>query len=110
MMQQEETVNNAQMKPTKLKPLGNRVLVKRTEQEESLKGGIILPDSAKKKQETAVVVSVGPGATGKDGKLLPMSVQVGDRVLMDKYAGQEVLLDDEEYVILRDDDIIAILN
>ena len=93
-----------------LQPLGNRVLVKRTEQEQTLKGGIILPDTAKKKQETAEVVAIGNGSTGSDGKKIPMPVNVGDIILMDKYSGQEVTIDDEEFVILRADDIIAIVN
>lgn len=93
-----------------LKPLGNRVLVQRLEQEETLKGGIILPDSAKKKQETAKVVAIGPGATTPEGKEIPIPVKIGDTILMDKYSGQEVTLDDEEYVIVRADDIIAIIN
>jgi chaperonin GroES len=95
---------------TKLKPLGNRVLAKRLEAQETVKGGIILPDSAKKKQETAKVVAVGPGKKDKDGKLIAMPVKVNDVILMDKYAGQEVTIDDEEYVIVRSDDIIAILE
>ncbi len=95
---------------TTLKPLGNRVLAKRLDQEEKLKGGIILPDSAKKKQETAVVVAVGPGALNKDGKVQPMPVQVGDKILMDKYAGQEVTINDEEFVIVKADDIVAIIK
>lgn len=93
-----------------LKPLGNRVLVQRTLQEETLKGGIILPDSAKKKQETAKVVAIGSGSTAIDGKLIPIPVQMGDTILMDKYSGQEVTIDDEEFVILRADDIIAIIT
>src|SRR5579863_5446002 len=93
-----------------LKPLGSRVLVQRVEQEETLKGGIILPDSAKKKQETAKVIAVGPGATTAEGKQIPIPVQIGDTILMDKYSGQEVTIDDEELVILRADDIIAIIN
>lgn len=93
-----------------LKPLGNRVLVQRLEPEEKMKGGIILPDSAKKKQETARVVSVGSGKKLEDGKTLPMPVKVGDVVLMDKYSGQEVTIDDEEYMILKADDIIAIIE
>jgi chaperonin GroES len=92
-----------------LKPLGNRVLVQRIEQEETLKGGIILPDTAKKKQETAKVIAVGTGTTASDGKEIPILVQTGDTILMDKYSGQEVTVDDEEYVILRADDIIAII-
>src|SRR4051812_39630396 len=94
----------------KLKPLGNRVLAKRLEAQETVKGGIILPDSAKKKQETAKVVAVGPGKKDKEGKLISMPVKVNDVILMDKYAGQEVTIDDEEYVIVRSDDIIAILE
>ena len=104
MTQQQTT------KKTTLRPLGNRVLAQRMEQEQSLKGGIILPDSAKKKQETAKVIAVGPGLTDKDGKLIAPPVQVGDMILMDKYSGQEVTLDDEEYVIVKADDIIAIVN
>jgi len=93
-----------------LRPLGQRVIAQRLEKEETLKGGIILPDTAKKKQETVKVLAVGPGKAGKDGKLIPCPVKVGDVVLMDKYAGQEVTLDDEEYLILQADDIIAIIE
>lgn len=93
-----------------LKPLGNRVVVKRLEQTETLKGGIILPDAAKKKQETAKVLAIGTGETSKEGKNIPIPVAVGDTILMDKYSGQEVTIDDEEYVIVRADDIIAIIN
>ena len=93
-----------------LKPLGNRVLAKRLEQEETLKGGIILPDTAKKKQETAEVIALGSGKTLEGGKQLPVPVAVGDKILIDKYSGQEVTIDDEEYVIVRADDIIAIIN
>ena len=80
------------------------------EQEEKLKGGIILPDTAKKKQETAKVVAVGTGKKTKDGKLIPIPVYVGDIILMDKYSGQEVTLDDEELSFVRADDIIAIVE
>ncbi len=97
-------------KKLSIKPLGNRVVAQRLEQEETLKGGIILPDSAKKKQESAKVVAVGPGTTTDEGKLLPMPVSVGDIILMDKYAGQEVTIDDEDYVIVKADDIVAIVN
>ncbi len=99
-----------QMKKTKLQPLGNRVLVKRLEEEEKLKGGILLPDTAKKKQEQAQVIAIGTGKKDKNGQLIPMPVKVGDIILMEKYSGQEVKLDDEEYVILRADDIIAIVE
>lgn len=94
----------------KLRPLGNRVLTKRLEAEEKLKGGIILPDTAKKKQEQAEVVAVGPGKKDKEGNLIAMPVKVGDIVLMDKYSGQEVTIDDVEYVIVKADDLIAIVE
>lgn len=101
---------NQTEKKTTLKPLGNRVLAQRTEETSTLKGGIIIPDTAKKKQETAKVVAIGTGITGKDGKFIPMPVQVGDTILMDKYASQEVTIDDEEYIIVKADDIIAIIK
>lgn len=93
-----------------LKPLSNRVLVQRLEPEEKVKGGIILPDSAKKKQESARVIAVGPGKRLDDGKMVPMPVNIGDVVLMDKYSGQEVTIDDTEYMIVKADDIIAIIE
>jgi chaperonin GroES len=94
----------------KLQPIGNRVLVQRLEAETTLKGGIILPDSAKKKQETAKIVALGNGKYDKNGKLIPIDVKINDVILMDKYSGQEINIDDEEYVILRADDIIAIVE
>ena len=97
-------------KKVALKPLGNRVLAQRLEPEEKMKGGIILPDSAKKKQEPAKVIAVGTGARLEDGKILPIPVKVGDTILMDKYGAQEVTVDDEEYLILKADDIIAIIE
>lgn len=95
---------------TKLKPLGNRILVKRLEPEEKMKGGIILPDTAKKKQETATVVAIGTGKKDKNGALIPFPVQLGDKILMEKYSGQEITIDGEELIILRADDIIAIVE
>ena len=94
----------------KLKPLGNRILVKRLEPEEKMKGGIILPDTAKKKQETASVVAIGTGKNDKQGKPIPFPVKVGDKILMEKYSGQEVTIEGEELIILRSDDIIAIVE
>lgn len=94
----------------KLKPLGNRVLAKRLDAEEKMKGGIILPDSAKKKQETAQVIAIGSGKKDNKGNLIPFPVKVGDKILMDKYSGTEVTLEGEEYVILNADDIIAIVE
>lgn len=95
---------------TKLRPLGNRVLAKRLEAEEKLKGGIILPDTAKKKQETAQIVAIGTGKKDKSGALIPFSVKIGDKILMDKYSGQEITIEGEEFVILNADDIIAIVE
>lgn len=95
---------------THLQPLGNRVLLRRLEQEEKLKGGIILPDTAKKKQEQAEVVAVGPGKKDKSGNLIPMPVQPGNIVLIEKYSGQEVALNEEEFIIVRADDLIAIIE
>lgn len=94
----------------KLKPLGNRVLVRRLEAEEKVKGGIILPDTAKKKQETAIVIAIGTGKKDNKGNLIPFPVKVGDKILMEKYSGQEITVDSEEYIILRADDIIAIVE
>lgn len=104
MTQQTEKKN------TVLKPLSNRVVAQRLEAEETLKGGIIIPDSAKKKQEMAKVVAIGEGKRTDSDKLLPMPVKVGDVILMDKYAGQDVTIDDEEYIIVKADDIIAIVE
>lgn len=106
MAQTQQTVTQH----VKLKPLGNRVLVRRLAPEEKLKGGIILPDTAKKKQEQAEVIALGEGKKDKNGVLIPMPVKVGDIILMEKYSGQEVTLDDEEFVILRADDLIAIVE
>jgi chaperonin GroES len=93
-----------------LKPLGNRVIAQRLEAQETMKGGIILPDSAKKKQETAKVVAVGPGKRLENGEVLPVSLKIGDTILMDKYSAQEVTIDEEEYIILKADDIIATIE
>lgn len=101
-MEQTKNVKEA----TQLHPLGNRVLVKRLEESEAA-GGIILPDSAKKKQEQAEVVAIGTGRKDKQGNPIEIPVAVGDIILMEKYAGQEVTVADEEYVIVRADDIIA---
>lgn len=91
-------------------PLGNRVLVRRLEEKESLKGGIILPDTAKKKQEAAEVIAIGTGKKDKSGQLIPMPVKIGQVILMEKYSGQEISLKGSEYVILKADEIIAIIE
>jgi len=97
-------------KKINLKPLGNRVIAKRCEEKEATKGGILLPDSAKQKQETAEIIAVSETMKTKDGKAFESPVKVGNIVLMDKYAGQEVSVDDEEYIIAKVDDIVAIVE
>ncbi len=95
---------------TKIRPLHDRVLVKRLEQEEQVRGGIIIPDTAKEKPQEAEVVAVGPGKLDDDGKRMPMDVNEGDRILVGKYSGSEIKIDDEDYVILREDEILAVLG
>jgi chaperonin GroES len=93
----------------KVKPLGDRVLVKRIETREEVRGGIIIPDTAKEKPQEAEVVAVGDGKFDDDGKRLPMSVKKGDRVLIGKYSGQDIKINDEEHTILREEEILAII-
>ena len=93
-----------------IKPLGDRVLVKPIEQEEVKRGGIIIPDTAKEKPMEGEVISVGKGKTTDDGKLIPMEVKTGDRILYGKYSGTEVKLDGVEYLILHQEDIMGILE
>ena len=94
----------------KIRPLADRVVVKRTKEEEKSKGGIIIPDTAKEKPIEGLVIAVGNGKPLKDGKLRPLDVKAGDRVLFGKYTGTEVKLDGEEHVILREDDLLAVLS
>ena len=91
-----------------LKPLSDRVVVKMVELEETTKSGIILPGTAKEKPQVAEVVAVGPGAT-KDGKTVPMTVKVGDKVVVGKFAGSELKLDGEDYKFVKQDDILAVV-
>lgn len=93
-----------------LKPLNDRVLVKRLESEEKTAGGLYIPDTAKEKPSHATVVAVGPGKTAEDGSRVAMTVQVGDTVLFTKYAGTEVKIDGVEHLVMREDDIIAIVE
>jgi chaperonin GroES len=93
----------------KIKPLGDRILVEPIEKEEK-KGGIIIPDTAKEKPQEGKVIAVGPGKRTDDGKILPMNVKVGDRVLYGKYSGTEVKIDDKNYLILHEDDILGIIE
>jgi len=93
-----------------LKPLGDRLVVKQLEGEEKTKGGIVLPDSAKEKPQEAKVVAVGPGRLLEDGKIKSLEVKAGDRVLYGKYSGTEVSVHGEDYLILREEDILAIVG
>ena len=94
----------------KVKPLGDRILIKRVEPEEKAKGGIIIPDTAKEKPMEGKVVAVGSGKIDDNGKKIAMEVKSGDRVLIGKYAGTEFKLDDVEHVIVREDEILGILG
>ncbi|GIX02972.1 MAG: co-chaperone GroES [Thermogutta sp.] len=93
-----------------LQPLADRVVVEREESEEKTPGGILLPDTAKKKPSRGVVVSVGPGRLLDDGTRAPLQVKVGDRVLFSSYAGDEFRMGDQEYVLLREEDILAVIE
>ena len=93
-----------------LKPLHDRVLVQRIEEEEKTKGGIIIPDTAKEKPIRGEVKAAGPGKMGDDGKRIEMSVKAGDLVMFNKYAGTEVKIEDEEHLVMREDDILAIIE
>ncbi len=94
----------------KIRPLADRVVVKRLEQEEKTKGGIIIPDTAKEKPVEGKVVAVGSGKLQKNGKVRPLAVKEGDRILFGKYSGNEVKLDGVEHVILNEDDVLAVLG
>src|SRR5690606_1114727 len=94
----------------KVRPLHDRVLVKRVDEEQKTKGGIIIPDTAKEKPVEAKVVAVGNGRIGDDGKVTPLTVKAGDRVLFGKYSGTEVKIDGVEHLILREDDILAVID
>ena len=94
----------------KIKPLYDRVLVKRKEPKEEVKGGIIIPDTAKEKPLEAEVIAVGDGRVNEDGKKFPLTVKAGDTVLIGKYAGTEIKIDDEEYLIMREDEILAVVE
>ena len=94
----------------RLKPLGDRIVVKTIEELERTKGGIVLPDTAKEKPQEAEVVAVGPGARNEDGERVAMDVKVGDRVIFAKYSGTEFKQDDEDYLILRESDILAVVE
>jgi chaperonin GroES len=94
----------------KIRPLQDRVIVKRVEEEEMTKGGIIIPDTAKEKPQEGKVIAVGKGKITEDGKVIPLDVKAGDRILFGKYAGTEIKVEGEEHLIMREDDILGIIE
>ena len=94
----------------KIRPLQDRVMVKRLAEEEKTKGGIYIPDTAKEKPQQGKVVAVGKGKVADDGKLIKLDVKAGDRILFSKYAGTEVKIEDEDHLIMREDDILGIIE
>ena len=93
-----------------IKPLGDRVLIKPSEEKERTKGGIVIPDTAKEKPHEGKVIAVGEGKKNDDGKLIPLILKVGDKVLYGKYSGTEITVNEEDYLIMREDDVVAILS
>jgi chaperonin GroES len=106
----KETKSTAKTSAVRVQPLGDRVLLQRSEIGEEIKGGIIIPDSAKEKPQEAKVVALGTGKTDKDGKSVPFDVKVGDSVLIGKYSGTEVKVDDQDYILLREEEILAVVS
>jgi len=94
----------------KLRPLHDRILIKRVEEKETVKGGIIIPDTAKEKPQEGEVVAVGNGKKTDDGKVIALDVKAGDRVLFGKYSGNDITIDGQEYLILREDEILGVLE
>ena len=94
----------------KIKPLGDRILIKPSESEDKTKGGIIVPDTAKEKSQEGTVVAVGEGKMLEDGKVVPIKVKKGDKVLYAKYSGTEIEINGEDHLILRDDDVLAVIE
>jgi chaperonin GroES len=94
----------------KIRPLQDRVIVKRIAEEEKTKGGIIIPDTAKEKPQEGKIIAVGKGKANDDGKITPLDVKVGDKVLFGKYSGSEIKIDGEEHVIMREEDILGVLE
>jgi chaperonin GroES len=93
-----------------IRPLHDRIVVKRLEQQEAMQGGLYIPDSAKEKPQEGQVFAVGNGKKNEDGKVTPLDVKVGDRILFGKYSGSDIKLDGEEYLIMREDEVLAVLE
>jgi chaperonin GroES len=97
-------------KPMNVRPLHDRILIKRIEEKETVKGGIIIPDTAKEKPQEGEVVAAGNGKKTEEGKIIPLDVKKGDRILFGKYSGTEIKIDDQEYLILREDEVLGVLE
>ncbi len=93
-----------------VRPLHDRILIKRIEEKETIKGGIIIPDSAKEKPQEGEVIAVGNGKKTEDGKVIALDVKAGDRILFGKYSGTEIKIEDQEYLILREDEVLGVLE
>jgi chaperonin GroES len=92
------------------RPLHDRILIKRIEEKETVKGGIIIPDSAKEKPQEGEVIAVGNGKKTEDGKIIPLDVKAGDRILFGKYSGSEIKMDEEEYLILKEEEVLGVVE
>jgi len=93
-----------------VRPLHDRILIKRIEEKETVKGGIIIPDTAKEKPQEGEVMAVGKGKKTEDGKVIPLDVKVGDRILFGKYSGTEIKIEDQEYLIVREDEVLGVIE
>jgi len=105
-----KTTSSTEISNMAFRPLGDRVLVRRVEEEAKTKGGIIIPDSAKEKPQEGEVLAIGPGGRDEQGKLQPLDVKVGDRILFGKWSGTEVKLDGEDLLIMKESDILGVLE
>lgn len=94
----------------KVRPLHDRILVKRIEEQETVKGGIIIPDTAKEKPQEGEVIAVGNGRKTEEGKVVPLDVKAGERILFGKYSGSEIKIDDQEYLILKEDEVLGVIE
>ena len=103
-------MNTGAVKLMKIRPLYDRIVVKRIEEQETIRGGIIIPDSAKEKPQEGEVIAIGNGKRLEDGKLVPLDVKVGDRILFGKYSGSDIKLDGDEYMIMREDEVLGVLD
>ena len=103
-------IKKGEYRPMRVRPLHDRILLKRIEEKETVKGGIIIPDTAKEKPQEAEVIAVGKGKKTEDGKVIPLDVKAGDRILFGKYSGTEIKIDDQEYLIIREEEVLGVIE